>query len=160
MATIAIQRVRREFKEVLKSEEVHLSITFSWNITKSLMNILQLVFQFGTLLSLILSQSNKNLIKLELVNDSFTELSGEITGPPDTPYNGGHFKLEIKIPETYPFTPPKVRLTRSNCLVIEIKYYLFSTTNLIILFNHRCDSSPNSGTQTSAPSQAPYVSTY
>lgn len=74
MATIAIQRVRREFKEVLKSEE-----------------------------------SNKNLIKLELVNDSFTELSGEITGPPDTPYNGGHFKLEVKIPETYPFTPPKVR---------------------------------------------------
>ena len=36
-----------------------------------------------------------------------------LTGPPDTPYEGGHFVLDIKIPETYPFNPPKVRfLTR------------------------------------------------
>ncbi|XP_049886258.1 ubiquitin-conjugating enzyme E2-22 kDa isoform X2 [Pectinophora gossypiella] len=48
-------------------------------------------------------------IKLELVNDSFTELQGEIAGPPDTPYEGGTFLLEIKVPETYPFNPPKIR---------------------------------------------------
>lgn len=47
-------------------------------------------------------------IKLELVNDSWTELQGEIAGPPDTPYEGGTFLLEIKVPETYPFNPPKV----------------------------------------------------
>lgn len=47
-------------------------------------------------------------IKVELVNDSFTELKGEIAGPPDTPYEGGNFVLEIKVPETYPFNPPKV----------------------------------------------------
>ena len=29
-------------------------------------------------------------------------------GPPDTPYEGGIFHLEIKIPETYPFNPPLV----------------------------------------------------
>jgi ubiquitin-conjugating enzyme (huntingtin interacting protein 2) len=29
-------------------------------------------------------------------------------GPPDTPYEGGRFLLEIKIPETYPFNPPIV----------------------------------------------------
>ena len=48
-------------------------------------------------------------IKVELIGDSFTELRGEIVGPPDTPYEGGTFVLEIKIPETYPFNPPKVR---------------------------------------------------
>ena len=53
-------------------------------------------------------QVAKYAIKLELVNDSFTELKGEIAGPPDTPYEGGNFVLEIKVPETYPFNPPKV----------------------------------------------------
>uniref|UniRef100_A0A0A9XGU5 E2 ubiquitin-conjugating enzyme n=1 Tax=Lygus hesperus TaxID=30085 RepID=A0A0A9XGU5_LYGHE len=74
MANIAAQRIRREFKEVIRSEEVA-----------------------------------KCAIKVELVGDSFTELRGEIGGPPDTPYEGGVFNLEIKIPETYPFTPPKVK---------------------------------------------------
>lgn len=98
MATnnMSIQRIKREFKEVLKSEEI-------------------------TLCS----------IKLDIINDNFTELRGEIAGPPDTPYEGllvfcfiysqmkfvvklvyltgGTFKLEIKVPETYPFNPPKVK---------------------------------------------------
>lgn len=74
MANIAIQRIQREFKEVVKSEEVA-----------------------------------KCSIKVELLNDSYTELKGEIAGPPDTPYEGGNFILEIKIPETYPFNPPKVK---------------------------------------------------
>ena len=50
-------------------------------------------------------------IKVELVNDKFNELKGEIAGPPETPYEGGKFQLEIKIPETYPFNPPKVSNT-------------------------------------------------
>lgn len=54
-------------------------------------------------------QVAKCAIKVELVNDSYTELRGEIAGPPDTPYEGGNFVLEIKVPETYPFNPPKVR---------------------------------------------------
>lgn len=45
------------------------------------------------------------------MNDSYTELKGEIAGPPDTPYEGGNFVLEIKVPETYPFNPPKVTFT-------------------------------------------------
>lgn len=48
-------------------------------------------------------------IKVELLNDEFNELKGEITGPPDTPYEGGRFELEIKIPKNYPFNPPIVR---------------------------------------------------
>ena len=51
----------------------------------------------------------KNLIAIELVNNSLVDLRGRITGPPDTPYEGGVFHLEIKIPETYPFNPPKVK---------------------------------------------------
>uniref|UniRef100_A0A6G5A1Y6 E2 ubiquitin-conjugating enzyme n=1 Tax=Rhipicephalus microplus TaxID=6941 RepID=A0A6G5A1Y6_RHIMP len=51
----------------------------------------------------------KCAIKVELVNDNYTELRGEIAGPPDTPYEGGTFVLEIHVPETYPFNPPKVR---------------------------------------------------
>jgi len=47
-------------------------------------------------------------IKLDLKNDSFTDLRGEIAGPPDTPYEGATYILDIKIPETYPFNPPKV----------------------------------------------------
>lgn len=99
---MSIQRIKREFKEVLKSEEI-----------------------------------TQCSIKLEIMNDNFTELKGEIAGPPDTPYEGGNFKLEvgslylfalmrqghlhhhrhlrvsllfqIKVPETYPFNPPKVK---------------------------------------------------
>ncbi|ETW08275.1 hypothetical protein H310_00902 [Aphanomyces invadans] len=36
-------------------------------------------------------------------------LVGTIRGPVGTPYEGGHFVLEINIPKTYPFEPPKVR---------------------------------------------------
>ena len=47
-------------------------------------------------------------IRVKLKNDSFTELRGEIADPPDTPYEGGNYVLDIKIPETYQFNPPKV----------------------------------------------------
>ena len=38
--------------------------------------------QFGCV---ILQKVSKCKIKLELVNDSFTDLAGQIGGPPDTP---------------------------------------------------------------------------
>uniref|UniRef100_A0A2K5PM10 Ubiquitin-conjugating enzyme E2 K n=1 Tax=Cebus imitator TaxID=2715852 RepID=A0A2K5PM10_CEBIM len=50
----------------------------------------------------------QNQIKVDLVDENFTELRGEIAGPPDTPYEGERYQLEIKIPETYPFNPLKV----------------------------------------------------
>lgn len=72
--SISVARIKREFKEVVKSEEA------------------------------------KNCqIKVALKDDDFTTLVGEIGGPPETPYEGGKFVLDIIIPETYPFNPPKVR---------------------------------------------------
>ncbi|XP_003741326.1 ubiquitin-conjugating enzyme E2 K [Galendromus occidentalis] len=73
MANIAMQRIRREFKEVVRSDE----------------------------------QS----IKLELQEDNVLSLTGYITGPEKTPYEGGRFHVQITIPETYPFNPPIVKFT-------------------------------------------------
>ncbi|KAI0983001.1 hypothetical protein GJ496_007095 [Pomphorhynchus laevis] len=74
MSNIAEARIRREFKEVVDSDEV-----------------------------------TECKIKVDLVNDSFMELRGEIGGPPDTVYDGGVFAVDIKIPSTYPFSPPRVK---------------------------------------------------
>ncbi|KYN42369.1 Ubiquitin-conjugating enzyme E2-22 kDa [Trachymyrmex septentrionalis] len=112
MANIAAQRIKREFKEVIKSEEV------SDVDVDGLMKICSLEWLDSTVLTTMrvcrsgISAAlggTKCAIKVELVNDSLTELKGEIAGPPDTPYEGGNFVLEIKVPETYPFNPPKVR---------------------------------------------------
>ncbi|KAM8755346.1 ubiquitin-conjugating enzyme E2 T isoform 1-T1 [Acanthopagrus schlegelii] len=37
------------------------------------------------------------------------DLRAQIMGGTDTPYDGGLFSLEIKVPERYPFEPPKIR---------------------------------------------------
>eukprot|EP00729_Bicosta_minor_P009549 gene9549-5748_t len=55
-------------------------------------------------------QIQASAIKLEFVDKrDVTHLWGEIPGPPDSPFEGGTFKLEINIPQSYPFTPPKVK---------------------------------------------------
>lgn len=47
------------------------------------------------------------LITLNLVNeDNLNHLTGTFIGPPDTPYEGGRFVVDIKIPNEYPFKPP------------------------------------------------------
>jgi len=52
-------------------------------------------------------------VKVEMNGDNLMRLRGEIRGPPDTPYSGGVYKLDIEIPENYPFHPPKIKfLTR------------------------------------------------
>lgn len=48
-------------------------------------------------------------IKAELVsNDNYLNWTGTIKGPIDTVYTGGFFKIEITLPNDYPFVPPKV----------------------------------------------------
>lgn len=48
---------------------------------------------------------------IEILNENLTEIKGHIRGPPDTPYAGGMFDLDIKIPDQYPFSPPNVKFS-------------------------------------------------
>lgn len=65
---------------------------------------------------------------MELVGDDYRELRGEIAGPPDTPYEGATFQLEIKVPETYPFNPPKV-----TCYIVVCISPLINTEGIIFI---------------------------
>jgi len=40
--------------------------------------------------------------------DRLDMLEGIILGPSDSPYHGGSFRVQISIPDRYPFEPPKV----------------------------------------------------
>jgi len=64
-------------------------------------------------------------IRLEMKNENFNDLRGEIRGPPDTPYENGRFVLDILIPETYPFHPPKVSLSWCQDIIIHNCFQLF-----------------------------------
>ena len=39
----------------------------------------------------------------------FTRLKGHFDGPPDTPYEGGHYEVDINITPEYPFKPPQMK---------------------------------------------------
>mmetsp|Transcript_1379 Transcript_1379/g.1774 ORF Transcript_1379/g.1774 Transcript_1379/m.1774 type:complete len:205 (+) Transcript_1379:141-755(+) len=41
--------------------------------------------------------------------DNLRHLIGTITGPKDTVYENGIFKVDIQIPSSYPFEPPKMK---------------------------------------------------
>ncbi|KAF2095284.1 ubiquitin-conjugating enzyme E2-24 kDa [Rhizodiscina lignyota] len=42
-------------------------------------------------------------------DDDLTHLRGQFMGPPDTPYEGGTYFVDIKIPSEYPFRPPVMK---------------------------------------------------
>ena len=50
----------------------------------------------------------RNQYYIEASESNILNLKGYINGPPDTPYEGGRFYLEMTIPEAYPFSAPKV----------------------------------------------------
>ena len=41
-------------------------------------------------------------------SDNLHQIEAIIKGPPETPYSGGYFTIELEIPDKYPFVPPKV----------------------------------------------------
>lgn len=42
---------------------------------------------------------------------SLKRLTGTISGPPDTPYAGGSYQVDITIPDQYPFKSPHMMLS-------------------------------------------------
>ncbi|KAF5374122.1 hypothetical protein D9615_008859 [Tricholomella constricta] len=48
-------------------------------------------------------------IKIDLIEESPFHLKGSFPGPEGTPYQGGHFEVDIVIPESYPFQPVKLK---------------------------------------------------
>jgi ubiquitin-protein ligase len=48
-------------------------------------------------------------ISLNCIDDDVFQWVAQIRGPPDTPYEGAYFKLEIVVPSSYPLQPPAVK---------------------------------------------------
>ncbi|AQZ11392.1 UBC1 (YDR177W) [Zygosaccharomyces parabailii] len=49
-------------------------------------------------------------ITLDFVSESdIHHLKGSFLGPPETPYEGGRFIVDIEVPMEYPFKPPKMK---------------------------------------------------
>ncbi|RSH92662.1 hypothetical protein EHS25_008107 [Saitozyma podzolica] len=48
-------------------------------------------------------------ISIEMIDENPFHLIGAFPGPPDTPYEGGYYEVDIVIPEAYPFQPVKMK---------------------------------------------------
>jgi ubiquitin-conjugating enzyme (huntingtin interacting protein 2) len=48
-------------------------------------------------------------IDVEIVRDDMNHLKGSFPGPMETPYEGGKYYVDIRIPNEYPFRPPTMK---------------------------------------------------
>ncbi|EWC86487.1 hypothetical protein PFNF54_04504 [Plasmodium falciparum NF54] len=55
-----------------------------------------------------IEKENVDEIDAHMKDTNIFEWVGFIKGPSGTPYEGGHFILDITIPNDYPYNPPKV----------------------------------------------------
>ena len=57
----------------------------------------------------IKSDIHSNVTVEPVRDDDLTHLRGIFNGPPDTPYEGGTYSVDIRIPSEYPFRPPMMK---------------------------------------------------
>jgi len=57
----------------------------------------------------IASAEDNTSFTAQTVENNLLKWDVTINGPPDTPYEGGKFKLDVTIPDEYPFKPPKIK---------------------------------------------------
>ncbi|KAH8303758.1 hypothetical protein KR018_000303, partial [Drosophila ironensis] len=69
---------------------------------------------------------------VEVVDDNIMHWIATIIGPGDTPYEGGHFRLDLHFPPQYPFHPPQIHfLTRIyHCNITNNGYICMDILNL------------------------------
>lgn len=48
-------------------------------------------------------------VEVHVQEGNLSRFEGVIHGPEGTPYEGGTFRIDIQIPNDYPFGPPKMR---------------------------------------------------
>eukprot|EP00192_Tetraselmis_astigmatica_P015329 CAMPEP_0117676472 /NCGR_PEP_ID=MMETSP0804-20121206/16190_1 /TAXON_ID=1074897 /ORGANISM="Tetraselmis astigmatica, Strain CCMP880" /LENGTH=182 /DNA_ID=CAMNT_0005485611 /DNA_START=497 /DNA_END=1045 /DNA_ORIENTATION=- len=46
--------------------------------------------------------------KVDMMNDSINEFYVEFTGPKDSPYEGGFWKVHVELPDAYPYKSPSI----------------------------------------------------
>lgn len=56
-----------------------------------------------------LSQPDEAQVSATMVGDNLNCWKGYLKGPKGTPYEGGNFVLDIRIPPDYPYNPPKIQ---------------------------------------------------
>jgi len=49
--------------------------------------------------------------KVELVNDNVSEFNVVFQGPPDSPYEGGFWRVHVELPDGYPYKSPSIGFT-------------------------------------------------
>jgi len=52
---------------------------------------------------------NSTSTHIELIDDSLFHLRGSFKGPDDSPYEGGHFEVDIVVPDVYPTSPLEMK---------------------------------------------------
>ena len=54
-------------------------------------------------------QDKQSTVDVFPIQDNLCHLKGVFKGPTETCYEGGTFVVDIKIPDEYPFKPPKMK---------------------------------------------------
>lgn len=63
-----------------------------------------------------------------LNSSNLTHLKGTFSGPPDSPYAGGTYEVDIQIPDKYPFKPPAMylitKIWHPNISSVTVRFFL------------------------------------